>query len=111
MDIREHHVGAVAVVEPRGALVDDAGDALRDRVLELNRKQLGRLVIDAAQVPFVDSPGLEALLDAGESLLESGRALKLAGACETVREVLDLVGVASVVEQYENVQDAVRSFL
>ncbi|MEM7681368.1 MAG: STAS domain-containing protein [Planctomycetota bacterium] len=111
MEIREHQVGAVAVLEPRGALVEDAGALLRDRVVDLHRKQLGRLAIDAGGVPYIDSLGLEALLDASEVLIDSGRSLKLCGACETVREVLDLVGLASVVEQYENVQDAVRSFL
>lgn len=68
-------------------------------------------MIDASAVPYVDSQGLEALVKATDDLSSSGRALRLCGAGETIREVLDLTGLSDRFEYYEDVNTAVRSFL
>jgi anti-anti-sigma factor len=59
----------------------------------------------------VDSKALEVLLDATERLADSGQALRLCGANETVREVLDLTDLSRFFEHYQDVNSAVRSFL
>jgi anti-anti-sigma factor len=62
-------------------------------------------------VPYVDSVGLESLVGATEELSASGRSLRLCGAGETLREVLELTGLSGRFEYYEDVNTAVRSFL
>ncbi|HYE01655.1 MAG TPA: STAS domain-containing protein, partial [Phycisphaerales bacterium] len=74
-------------------------------------KSRGRLVLDAAAIPFVDSAGLEALVQAAEELAESGQTLKLCGVGETLREVLDLTELSGLFEYFADVGDATRSFL
>jgi anti-anti-sigma factor len=72
---------------------------------------MGRIVIDATLVAYVDSPGLELLVQTTDQMAHSGRSLRLAGATETLREVLELTGVGDRFEHYADVNTAVRSYL
>ncbi len=111
MDIQEQRHGAVTVVKPVGPLVQADADQFRTFVAEVMTRSLGRFIVDASGVPYVDSPGLEALVAATKDLAESGRAMRVCGAGETLREVLDLTGLSDRFEFYEDVTTAVRSFL
>jgi anti-sigma B factor antagonist len=111
MQIAEQRQGAVTVVGPQGPLCLGDADQFRAHVTEVMERSLGRFVVDAAAIPYVDSKGLEALVALTEALGESGRALKLCGACETVREILDLTELSPLFEHFEDVNTAVRSFL
>jgi anti-sigma B factor antagonist len=99
------------VLKPRGALCQSDAEHFYRRAFETAGRNMGRLVIDASAVPFVDSRGLEVLVELGDELGRTGLALKLCGTTETVREVLDLTELASHFEFYEDVSTAVRSFL
>lgn len=111
MDIQEQRHGAVTVIKPQGPLVLADADQFRTHLAEVMSRSLGRFVVDASAVPYVDSQGLEALVASTDELGDSGRALRLCGACETLREVLELTGLADRFEHYEDVNTAVRSFL
>lgn len=110
MEIDERQHGAVTVLRPRGPIVEADAEGLIGRAREALEASLGRFVIDAADVAYVDSCGLEALLEVTEMLASSGQALKVCGATETLREILSLTGLSGEFEHYEDVQVAVRSF-
>ena len=57
------------------------------------------------------SLGLETLVDVTEQLSSSGQSLKLCAANKTLREVLNLAGVGSLFEHFDDVNTAIRSFL
>ena len=59
MRIQEQKHGAVTVLKPAGPLVEDDVESFKSRLLELMQETLGRVVVDASAVPFVDSKGLE----------------------------------------------------
>ena len=111
MDIHEQAQGAVMVLKPQGPLVQADAEQFRTRMLEVLGRSLGRVIVDASAVPFVDSVGLEALADVSEEMSRGGQALKLCGANETVREVLEITDLASQFEHFEDMLTAVRSFL
>ena len=111
LEIDERRHGAVTVLRPGGSVSGDDGAALLERICDAAGRSLGRIVLDASATPFVDSAGLEALLDAADHMAESGQSLKLCAVNETLREVLALTGLARRFEHYEDVQSAVRSFL
>lgn len=111
MDINEQTKGAVRVLKPRGPLVQADADEFKRRASGTAQAALGRLVIDASSIPYVDSRGLEVLSELSEELSISGQTLKICAANETVREVLDLTDLSSLFEHYEDVNAAVRSFL
>lgn len=111
MQIIEQKQGAVTVLRPMGPLTLQDADAFKSRLTSVGRASLGRFVVDAAGVPFIDSRGLEVLAEAHDELSRSGQSLKVCGLNETLREVLDLTEVGSLVEYFEDSGAAVRSFL
>ena len=111
MEIRQHHHGAVAVIKPVGPLTQTDADELKTQVLEVSSKSLGRLVMDASGVPYVDSRGLEVLLEIADEMAQTGQALKLCGENEVLREVLELTELTTAFEHFADVNSAVRSFL
>lgn len=111
MDIHEQSQGAVTVLKPNGALVQADAQQFRDRFMDTLQRSLGRIVVDASAIAYVDSAGLETLADLGEEMSRGGQALKLCGITETLREVLELTDLASQFDHYDDIQTAVRSFL
>ncbi len=111
MKIDEQTHGAVTVIRPRGPISQQDAETFGVALRAASHRTLGRLVIDASDVPFVDSKGLESILDIADELADNGQALKLCGVCETVREAMDLTEVLQMIEQFEDVPSAVRSFL
>ena len=111
MDITQEHQGAVTILKPKGPLVGDDAEQFKDHLAEAFDSSLGRFVVDAAGIPFVDSRGLEVLADSAGQLAQSGQTLKLCGVGGTLREVLDLTGLDSMFEFYEDANAGARSFL
>ncbi|MCZ6836437.1 MAG: STAS domain-containing protein [Planctomycetota bacterium] len=111
MEIQEQRHGAVTVLKPQGALIHEDTEQFRDKVESARGKSFGRIVVDISSVPYVDSSGLEALVEITEQFSHSGNALKLCGVNETVREVLDLTDLTSLFEYFEDINAAVRSYL
>jgi len=111
VEIKQQMHGAVTSMKPVGPITGDDADDLRNELMTTRTKSLGRLVLDASAIPYVDSRALEALLDVTEELGKSGQALKLCGVNELMREVLELTGLAPMFEHYADVRSAVRSFL
>ncbi len=111
MRIDEHKHGAVTVMRAQGPVAGEDAQDFAQRLQRAARDTLGRIVLDASAIPFVDSTALEAMLDASDILGDMGSTLRICAANETLREILDLTGIASSIEQFESVSDAVRSFL
>ncbi len=111
LDITEQKLGAITVLVPQGPLVQEDAQRFKERAINIYSRCLGRCVVDASKLAFVDSKGLEALMDINDYVAQSGQALKLCAVNKTVREVFTLTELASTFEQYEDVTTAVRSFL
>ena len=111
MKVHQQQHGAVAVLKPDGPLAGDDAGSFLTQLRQAVRRRMGRIAVDCSMVPFLDSAGLEGLVDVTDELSESGQALKLCGLNETVRQTLELTGVASQFEYFEDINAAVRSFL
>ncbi len=111
MQVHEQQYGAITVVKPDGPLAGTDADKLKARLLEVLKENLGRMVLDASKVPFVDSKGLEGLVDVTNELAHGGLLLKVCGLNETIRQVFELTGLSSQFEHFEDTNSAVRSFL
>ncbi|MDF1808472.1 MAG: STAS domain-containing protein [Phycisphaerales bacterium] len=112
MRIETNRHGAVTVVVPMGPIqTEEDAIQLRTESLEVLGKTLGRFVIDVSEMTFVNSFGLEALVDVTLELGASGQSLKLCGISDTLREIITITDQTSKFQQFEDVQTAVRSFL
>lgn len=111
MQFTEQRHGAVTVIRPGGPLAGDDAAAFRARLGESLGDSMGRIVVDASEIAYLDSDGIEALIEISEKLSESGRVLKLTRVNETLREVFDLTQTAGWFECFDDINAAVRSFL
>ncbi|MGE5294185.1 MAG: STAS domain-containing protein [Solirubrobacterales bacterium] len=111
MELLTQQRGAVLVVKPTGPLTTAEAEAFRTKLRGLIRENLGRVVIDASSLHYVDSQGLESLADVAADLSHSGKGLKLCGANETIQQVIELTGLSPCFEHFEDTNSAVRSFL
>ena len=109
MKISRQKHGAVTVLKPEGALVEADVEPFRQQLQEVRKASLGRFIVDLSTMPFVDSRGLESLVDETRELARSGQ--RLCGVNETLREVMDLTETANLFEHYDDITSAVRSFL
>ena len=111
MEIQSQRQGAITIIRPQGPLLVADAEQLKTSLLETAGSSLGRVVLDLEAIPFVDSRGLEVLVEVTEEMSEGGQALKLCAANKTVREVLELTELAGLFEHFEDVGSAARSFL
>ena len=111
MKIQESKQGAVTVLKPGGPLIQTDAAEFKTVATRVMETSLGRFVVDLSAIPYVDSLGLETLVDVTEQLATSGQSLKLCAVNKTLREVLNLAGVGSLFEHFDDVNTAIRSFL
>ena len=111
MKIEHQQIGSVEVITIRGALVEEDATRFSEEVRKSATGQNPRLVLDMREVPYLDSEALEGLTDACDLLDDRCSKLRLATVSQTVREVLQLIGLSGRFQFFEKVDDAVRSFL
>lgn len=112
MKIETSRHGAVSVIRPDGPVInEDDANLFRNESFTVLGSTLGRFVVDAKEMTFVDSNGLEALVDITKEVSAGGHQLKLCAVSDTLREILMLTGLSNEFQQFEDVQSAVRSFL
>jgi len=111
VEIREQQHGAVKVIKPDGPLVGEDAAQFARHVKGVLSSAQGRCLVDASDIAFVDSQGLEALLEISEEAASIGQTPKLCCVNETVRLVLELTELAPMFEYFDEVNVGMRSFL
>ncbi|MFI6564146.1 STAS domain-containing protein [Streptomyces sp. NPDC050534] len=93
------------VVTPAGEIDHESGDSLR-RALDASDGAHPRIVVDLHQVTFMDSTGINILINAHHTLSEAGGRLRLAAPTTAVRRTLQIVGVDAVIDCHTTLHDA-----
>ena len=111
MKVEQRQVGTVSVLTPIGPLVDDDAVSFLEVLVERFDAPNPRVVVAMHEVTYMDSVALEGLVNASDELSARAANVKLARVTPTCREIFELTGVASRFRFFNDVQDAVRSFL
>jgi len=110
MKVTAESYGHAVILNCKGDLTADSLDSFRQVVeSQLGEAQVRDLILNFAEVPFVDSAGLEYLLDMQERLNDRLGQVKLAGLDENVSKILELTRLDSTFEQIESVSEAVKA--
>ena len=103
-------VDGVLVVDCHGRIVfGEETLALRELVKE-QLKTNKNIVINLAEVNFIDSGGLGTLVGLYTSARSAGGLVKLAHLTRRVDELLQVTKLLTVFETFESVEEAARSF-
>jgi anti-anti-sigma factor len=111
MKIEHQQVGTVDVLTPSGALVDEDAEKFCGVLAKRLQSASPRVVLSLQDVPYLDSTALEGLLQASEDLAEQAMDLKLVRVTPACRDIFALTGLAGRFRFFDDVQDAVRSYL
>jgi anti-anti-sigma factor len=111
MTIVERAIGTVVVLDISGRLVLDDGDAaLKEAVLALLKQGKGHIVLNAAELTYVDSAGLGALVSSFVAAKKEGSALRLLSPSQRLVELLTMARLLPMVDICESEEQAVASF-
>jgi len=93
METRTSTVGETTYISPDSAITEASLPDLESRVQSLKEGGPVNLVLDLTHVPYIDSSGLEFILDLSVELKEGGGSLRLVNANRTCRDILAITGL------------------
>jgi anti-sigma B factor antagonist len=106
---REHE--GVTILDMKGRItVGPEATALREAVAKAVADGIRQLVLNLAQVDFIDSTGLGAVVMCSTTLRKNGGSVKLLNLNRRNIELLVMTKLATVFETFNDEQDAVNSF-
>jgi anti-sigma B factor antagonist len=112
MQVTERRVGDVVIVAVNGDItVSHGGDVvLNDKIRSLVQRGHLKLLVDLAQVSYVDSPGLGHLVHAYATTKNAGGALKLLHLTKRLKDLLTITKLATVFDSDDDEPAALASF-
>jgi anti-sigma B factor antagonist len=109
--ITDREVDGVSVLDLDGRIVlGDESTVFRERVKALMAAGKKKIVLNLANVSYVDSAGLGALVAVFNNARSQGAALKLANLGAKSKEVLQVARLITVFDVFESDSAAVASF-
>jgi anti-sigma B factor antagonist len=111
LKMTNREVDGVSVVALDGRIVlGEESNALREKVKSLIAEGKKKVVLNMANITFIDSAGLGTLVAAHHSAKSQGAALKLAHLGAKFQEVLQITKLLTVFDVYNSEAEAVASF-
>jgi anti-sigma B factor antagonist len=111
MKIVERQVEDVTVLDLHGKiLIGEGDDALREAVTRLVDGGRTKLLLNLADVPYVDSAGLGEIVRCYTTVSRKGGRLKLVNLTKKIQDLLAITKLLTVFETYDSEDEAVRSF-
>ena len=111
MQIEERNIGDVKVLDVKGKITLGEGDELlKDKVNSLVNQGNRKIILNLAEVPYIDSAGLGEIVRTYTTVSRQGGSLKLLNLTKRITDLLSITKLLTVFETFESENDAVRSF-
>jgi len=111
LKINTRHVDDVTVVDAAGRIVlGEAARRFREVIQDLAEKGHKKIVVNLADVYYIDSSGTGELVAGCTSIIHRGGAMKLMNVTERVRGLLKITKLETVFQVFDNEASAVGSF-
>jgi anti-sigma B factor antagonist len=111
MKIEERAVSGVTILDLQGKMLIGEGDELlREKINQLVENGTGKILLNLAEVPYVDSAGLGEIVRCYTTVSRKNGKLKLLNLTKRIHDLLSITKLLTVFETYENEEDAVKSF-
>jgi len=111
MQITERAVGDVMILDLKGKITLGEGDELlKDKVNSLINQGQRKIILNLADVPYLDSAGLGEVVRAYTTVSRQAGALKLLNLTKRITDLLAITKLLTVFETYDQESDAVQSF-
>jgi anti-sigma B factor antagonist len=111
MEIDERTIGDVVVLDIKGRVQLGEGDEkLKDKVNSLLNQGRKKIILNLADVPYIDSAGLGEVVRTFTTVSRQGGQLKLLNLTKRITDLLAITKLLTVFDTYDSEQDAVQSF-
>jgi anti-sigma B factor antagonist len=105
-------VGDVTVVDVSGRITLGEGSSnLRDGLREMVSKGNKKILLNLADVSYIDSSGIGELVAGFTSVANAGGQLKLMNLTKRVKDLLQITKLYTVFDVFDSENTAVRSFV
>ena len=104
-------VGDVTVIDAVGRItLGEGSSSFRDTVRDLAAKGDRKLLLNLAEVTYIDSSGIGELVSAFTTVTNQGGQLKLLHLTKRIEDLLQITKLYTVFEVFDDEAAAVRSF-
>jgi anti-sigma B factor antagonist len=111
MQIEERTVGDVMVLDLKGRITLGEGDELlKDKVNSLINQGVRKVVLNLAEVPYIDSAGLGEVVRTYATVKREGGSLKLLNLTKRITDLLSITKLLTVFETFDSESEAIGSF-
>ena len=111
MTITERKSGDVAILDVEGKILLGEGDVqLKRKIDELIERKETKLLVNLANVPYMDSGGLGEIVRSYTTVKRAGGELKLLNATKRISDLLTITKLITVFEIHDDEAAAVKSF-
>lgn len=112
MTIHSREIDGVTILDVSGRITIGEGSVvLRERVREEISAGKQSIIINLADVNYVDSTGLGELISAFTTAKNRGLTLKLLNVTKRIHELMQITKLYTVFDVYDDEGSAVRSFI
>ena len=111
MQISERVIGDVVVLDVKGRItLGDGDELLKDKVNQLVTAGRKKIILNLADVPYVDSAGLGEIVRTYTTVSRQGGSLKLLNLTKRISDLLAITKLLTVFETFDSEEDAIKSF-
>src|SRR5215813_8999637 len=111
MQIEQRSSGDVMILDLKGKITLGEGDELlKDKVNSIVSQNHRKIILNLADVPYLDSAGLGEVVRAYTTVSRQGGNLKLLNLTKRITDLLAITKLLTVFETFDSENDAVRSF-
>jgi anti-sigma B factor antagonist len=111
MKLTTREISGVSIVDLSGKItLGEGGVALREEVRKLLAEGKKKIVLNLAEVNYIDSSGLGELVSAYTAVKNAGGELKLLNLTSKVRDLLVITKLVTVFDVKDDEASAVSSF-
>ncbi len=105
-------VGDVSVVDAVGRItLGEGSSALREAIRNLVSQGHKKILLNLAEVSYIDSSGIGELVSGFTTVTNQGGQLRLLGLTKRVKDLLQITKLYTVFDVHENEAHAIRSFV
>jgi len=111
MQISERAVGDVVVLDVKGRItLGDGDEVLKDKVNAVVTAGKKKILLNLADVPYVDSAGLGEIVRTYTTVSRQGGSLKLLNLTKRIEDLLSITKLLTVFDTFDSEAEAVKSY-
>lgn len=111
MKIEKRKVGDVTLLDLKGKILIGGGiDELREAIDEVIKNKETKLLLNFADVPYLDSTGLGEVVRSYTSIKKADGDVKIVNLTQKVKDLLSVTKLITVFETFEDEEKAIASF-